>query len=802
MYTNDIDKELRNLDTTDFNTCNIRLFGFEGRDWASLSDADKQKAVQEDAAKYWTGNEEDRCFLAKHMMKNSKTFHPIRFIYNSKGNIEVFSKGRVRPNIVLPSTTTQGYFINGTVYIPRIAAIPNKDIIHTNTGGVVLGYHWVYAPEGGMYSKSYLMLNKVNGQRINYKSDNYNNLIGKIINEDPDHKGYNKEGSPIKWKFFSVIQRDMGGQFYWENTPKYDEEKVLTPKQAYNMLDEFSLRLLGLYDYENDKERDWDYIDEEGKTTEQVFIEKINDFKDNPIDRFDIRNYRYYSSELLYREIVTDPIFRRSRNVYNGIRIFEKLAAENNSFFIIAKPSNDNWFNSRQVVRSSVKNQLYGKNGRKYINGNNFFDPYYTQTSKKAGYQKMILNDVKVSNTMLYRNIDDKFYDMFQIIASNKLFSNFNPFAKFAANDAAKRQAMATKIQGQIVKLEGDKSGVNARVVFGNVGYTIGDGFIISRSFADKISSINYKNIQISNIEDRTDIVRYAATHGGELDLQYVKEHDDIFRNLSLGYPSKITMVRSPNNAGTMEIAIYLAAREGDKISNNHGNKGVIVKVLEDKDMPYDEDGPFDVIVNGIQTIGRHNPGQIADAWASYNHIEKHTKFIQDAANVYKEEIDKQPIHTVYYQDFPPKQMGTGLMYFVRLDHDAYSKISASKLSEDGDSLAKKIKFGEMEYLDLEATDSTAIKDEIAMLSRSRSNNTQSLEERIVKTGHLPLSPNNTEWIAENNDFYRTLQALGITIRVDGESLNHERTPDDKEIVSYNNTKYPSSYIERNKYLK
>ncbi|GFP41480.1 DNA-directed RNA polymerase subunit beta [Candidatus Hakubella thermalkaliphila] len=72
-------------------------------------------------------------------------------------------------------------------------------------------------------------------------------------------------------------------------------------------------------------------------------------------------------------------------------------------------------------------------------------------------------------------------------------------------------------------------------------------------------------------------------------------------------------------------VRIYIAQkrkiREGDKLAGNHGNKGVISKILPEEDMPYLEDGTsVDIILNPLGVPSRMNIGQILEThlgWAA-----------------------------------------------------------------------------------------------------------------------------------------------------------------------------------------
>src|SRR5437763_3284953 len=74
-------------------------------------------------------------------------------------------------------------------------------------------------------------------------------------------------------------------------------------------------------------------------------------------------------------------------------------------------------------------------------------------------------------------------------------------------------------------------------------------------------------------------------------------------------------------------VRVYVAKKrkiaEGDKLAGRHGNKGVISKIVDVKDMPFMEDGtPVDVILNPLGVPSRMNIGQILEThlgWVAAN---------------------------------------------------------------------------------------------------------------------------------------------------------------------------------------
>ena len=92
------------------------------------------------------------------------------------------------------------------------------------------------------------------------------------------------------------------------------------------------------------------------------------------------------------------------------------------------------------------------------------------------------------------------------------------------------------------------------------------------------------------------------------------------------GRPDVLPRRRDDLPPGVNELVrVYVAKKrkiaEGDKLAGRHGNKGVILKIVPDEDMPFLEDGrAVDVVLNPLGVPSRMNIGQILDThlgWAA-----------------------------------------------------------------------------------------------------------------------------------------------------------------------------------------
>ena len=106
---------------------------------------------------------------------------------------------------------------------------------------------------------------------------------------------------------------------------------------------------------------------------------------------------------------------------------------------------------------------------------------------------------------------------------------------------------------------------------------------------------------KIKDVKD-TSLRLPAGEKGRVIDVQVRDRNDG--HNLTSGVIRQIKVV----------VADVRKIQEGDKLTNRHGNKGVISKVLPSEDMPYTEDGhPVDIVLSPLGVPSRKNIGQILE---------------------------------------------------------------------------------------------------------------------------------------------------------------------------------------------
>jgi DNA-directed RNA polymerase subunit beta' len=193
-------------------------------------------------------------------------------------------------------------------------------------------------------------------------------------------------------------------------------------------------------------------------------------------------------------------------------------------------------------------------------------------------------------------------------------------------------------------------------------GYNFEDAIVISESAAKKLTSVHMHKHELKKDETLvTSPRKFIVQHPGVFKKeQYEKLDDDgvvrVGQRVGPGDPLVVAMRpyilkdrtgvnairRSISGAHTDqslrwdndiegEVVGVHKGREGisvhvktiepaqvaDKLAGRYGNKGVIGKILPDKDMPHTKDGPIEILLNPTGIAGRMNLGQVLETAAS-----------------------------------------------------------------------------------------------------------------------------------------------------------------------------------------
>lgn len=129
----------------------------------------------------------------------------------------------------------------------------------------------------------------------------------------------------------------------------------------------------------------------------------------------------------------------------------------------------------------------------------------------------------------------------------------------------------------------------------------------------------------------------------------------------------------------------------GDKVGGLHGNKGVIGKIIADKDMPYCEYGTPDIMLNPLGVISRTNLGQLIEGHlGAVGRTKEEIQFLEP----FSEMTISEMIHTADSCDVREVEVFDGRtgrryerkafmanMYFLRSAHTSTSKFNSCGLT-------------------------------------------------------------------------------------------------------------------------
>lgn len=434
-----------------------------------------------------------------------------------------------------------------------------------------------------------------------------------------------------------------------------------------------------------------------------------------------------------------------------------------------------------------------------YQDTNGFFDSFKTVTSKTAGRQRLLLDNIVINEGMLWVLEDDgTLHNMFEYIdmPQSKRLSCLSE-SPFCNNDKPKRIMMNAKMTSQAVPLKGEVDHIthkiNARVGFTDLeGYTSADSIVISESFAQKLKTYN-SHIMYLNKKSKMFLQLKAIYDSGNLiDIDTLTK---IFptknRAILLGYENvRISKVDDVDvNNVRVFICWEIPFKLGDKITNLHGAKGTVGLILPDDEMPTlknkvgnMEAGPLEVIISGYSTMRRGSLGQIFEAWSRASGIDLESDsedFIAIAMEKYgKEMIDYSNKSLVEYKGVTMK-IPVGINHIMRLYHYASTKVSCSSADF---GYTRTLRFGEMEKLNLVANDCPNILKELGIRSITKYIGSHKLVADIERTRELPKNPK------LSMQFIEILKSMGYQLTLEDVSNDYENAElDDIDVDHFNN---------------
>ena len=432
-----------------------------------------------------------------------------------------------------------------------------------------------------------------------------------------------------------------------------------------------------------------------------------------------------------------------------------------------------------------------------YADTNGFFDSFKTVTSKTAGRQRLLLDNIVIKDGLLWvQDEDGTEHNMFEYInlPQEKRLSCLSE-SPFCNNDKPKRIMMNAKMTSQAVPLANEINDIThrikARVGFTDIeGYTAADSIIISESFSKKLRTFDSTILYLNKKSKIFTLLKDAYDNNTKFDADLLSH---IFPNknyaILLSYENvKITKMDDVDvNNIRVFISWEIPFRLGDKITNLHGAKGTVGRIIPDNEMPTltkkvgnMEAGPLDIIISGFSTMRRGSLGQIFEAWALASDIEldNSSDFISIMIDKYQDQMQEYSNNSIVTYKGKTNIIPVGINYIMRLYHHASTKVSRSS-AEHG--YTRTLRFGEMEKLNLVANDCPNILRELGIRSITKYIGSHKLVTDIEATRELPKNAK------MSMRFIEILKSIGYELIIDDEPELLESNYENIDEIDENN---------------
>lgn len=716
-------KELFDTELEYWRHKNISLFGVDLIDEKNKF-ADIQKSIDESCEKYW--NVENPCKIAQYL-NNGKLDHNVaskeKNSYALRLNpnnfcIDVFAKYNTDKGLkeykicALPTPSNDlTWIINNTHYVPRVTAVNDRNSFITKTS-----------------------FDKISGEFWTY------NLVDKT--------------------FTCLLKKH-----------KFD----VTPESIFN--NHLSVRSKALLQSCIDEPLTVDNFEDAMTKLPVIKNNSIFNYKFSRLDYFEdiILNSHKYAQPMkgILLGINTMIVSQAKQYSTSGEKLEGSLVLSSSKIF------------SLEYFRT-VSNVFEGdyKPAFTYTDTIGFFDVFKTSTSGEAGRHRMLLDNIIVKDGMLWVRFNDGTEkNMFEMMDNpQKTRLSCLSYSPFCNNNKSKRIMMTAKLSSQAVPVKDEKDDIShrlpVRVGFTDIeGYTYGDSIVISRSLADRLTTNETTILNFNTDDDFYKVLKrlYEEDENHELDIydlykMFPKKSQailDSYKNARVTLFDEIDDIHARVFV-SWEIPFGL----GDKLSNLHGAKGVVSKILPDEEMPKlmrkvgnMEPGPLDIIISGFSTIRRGSLGQIFEAWATASGIEipEGEDFISLMADKYKDDMKKYSENSVVEFEGEQCIIPVGIIDIIRLYHHASIHISES--STFNVNFNKMLKLGEMEKLNLVASNSKNILKELSIRSVHKYFGAMNLIKNMEEKRELP------EYTSLSLRFAQALKSIGYDILLDGTPL-------------------------------
>lgn len=389
---------------------------------------------------------------------------------------------------------------------------------------------------------------------------------------------------------------------------------------------------------------------------------------------------------------------------------------------------------------------------------NNIFDAFKVTTNALAGRARVMLDNLYVEDGVLKVTYGGNTYNHYDIIMGNitdelKEQSNLSALSRAPYNylNDAKRIMFCAKLRSQSVRVNGQIDDltheVPARVVFADYeGYSFGDSFIISESFAKKLERNISKLFQM----DKRVLATYEV--GQKLSVEDLVEIDQKNRYSSL----RDIVVDNVTNED-LSITARAPFGVGDKITNLHGSKGIVSIILPDEEMPYlvndlsenMKAGYVDIIIPGISVYRRKSTGQIFEAISRALGFQEMT--LAKLKEKYSKQIEEYDSKSEFLFKGSEFHAPCGINHFIRLDHDASSKQSFAYIKSNYNY---NLHTAEMELLNLCSRNYLGILNELDIRSLNKHINSIKKIRNMQESGYCAEEQSNTPYL---KDYFKYL---------------------------------------------
>ncbi len=270
----------------------------------------------------------------------------------------------------------------------------------------------------------------------------------------------------------------------------------------------------------------------------------------------------------------------------------------------------------------------------------------------------------------------------------------------------------------------------------------------------------------------------------GRLHKGLIKKYRDESQTWDKSYPGEVVDVARTNKKITITVKVESPMGIGDKVSNRHGGKGVVSKIIPDNLMPQHANGdPIDVLLTSASIVSRINPAQvvesaIAKAMKAQGKVHVFQNFSsEDNVELARKELKKAGI-TDKERIWDPQaekwidNVFVGPQYMLKLFKSTDTNFSARDIGgydpheqpgHGGISGAKSL--GGMEVNGLLAHNSRGLLQEASVIKSQKNADFW----RAVQLG-LPLPPVRTTFAY--NKFQAMLTGAGIKVNRTGDKLS------------------------------